>query len=352
MQVTPSNYPIADYCRQMQNSEIIVNREYQRSDGVWPKSARSYLIETVLLGYPIPKLSLSIKTDIKTRTTRKEIVDGQQRSTAIYDFYNDKFSISVGSRSIFAGKKFSQLDEEYQLNFINYKLGVDLFSAASDADIREVFRRMNSYTVPLNPAETRYATHQGVFKWFVSDLTKKYSQSLKDLGVFSEKLLVRMNDSTLFTEITKSLIDGIFSASDVQINKFYTSRDKQFPEKDDCENRIEKIFDYLFSLNELWNTALMKPYNFYSLTLAITHHLSPVAKFQTLYNLSRPTNFDRDTLIRNLQFLSFIQNEDSNTYPDYKEFIEACSSGTNRIVQRETRFKYYCKALDPETNFI
>ena len=155
-----------------------------------------------------------MKADIKTRTTRKEIVDSQQRSSAIFAYYNDKFPISTGSKSVFAGKKFSQLDENDQLNFINYKLGVDLFSAASDSDIREVFRRMYSYTVPLDPAETRYATHQGVFKWFISDITKRYSQTLKDLGVFSEKLLIRMNDSTIFTEISKSIVDGIFSASD------------------------------------------------------------------------------------------------------------------------------------------
>ena len=347
MQVTPSNYPVADYCRQMQNSEVIVNREYQRSDGVWPQSARSYLIETLLLGYPIPKLSLSVKTDIKTRTTKKEIVDGQQRSSAIYAFYNDEFSISTGSKSSFAGKKFSQLDETDQLNFINYKLGIDLFSAASDADIREVFRRMNSYTVPLNPSEKRYSTHQGLLKWFISDLTKKYSQTLKELGIFSEKLLIRMNDSTMFTEITKSLIDGIFSASDTQLNKFYADKDKKFPEADECELRIDTMFNQLVLWKELRSTSIMKPFNFYSLSLAIIHHLMPVNKLQKVYQIDRPTSFDRDNLIRNLQFLSFVQGENGNKHPDFKEFIDACSAGTNRLNQREKRFEFYCKALEP-----
>jgi hypothetical protein len=64
----------------MKSKDIIVNRSYQRSDKVWPPAARSYLVETVLLGYPIPKLSLHQRTDVKSRKVISEIVDGQQRS--------------------------------------------------------------------------------------------------------------------------------------------------------------------------------------------------------------------------------------------------------------------------------
>lgn len=352
IQVTPSNYTVADYCQQMKNLEIIVNREYQRSDEIWPQAARSYLIETLLLGYPIPKLSLSIKTDIRNRTTKKEIVDGQQRSMAIYSYYDDKFSISTGSKSNFAGKKFSQLEEVDQVNFINYKLSVDLFSTATDFDIREVFRRMNSYTVPLNPAEKRYATHQGAFKWFISDLTKKHSQTLKNLGIFSEKLLARMNDSTIFTEIIKSVADGIFSASDLTLNKFYASNDRGFPMADEYELRIDQVFSYLISLEELRSTAMMKPYNFYSLALAITHHLKPVDTLQKLYRINESTHFNRDLAVRNLGFLSFIQVQGGVEHIQFKKFIDACSSGTNRLLQRETRFQYYCDALNPTISFL
>lgn len=48
---------IADYCAAMDRSEIAPNPEYQRSDKVWPPAARSFLMETILLGYPIPRYS-------------------------------------------------------------------------------------------------------------------------------------------------------------------------------------------------------------------------------------------------------------------------------------------------------
>jgi hypothetical protein len=79
----PTNMTIAEYCASMDRKEVIVNKNYQRSDQVWPHAARSFLIESILLGFPIPKIYLHSKTDLKTRKTIKEIVDGQQRSRAI-----------------------------------------------------------------------------------------------------------------------------------------------------------------------------------------------------------------------------------------------------------------------------
>lgn len=190
MNVTPTGFTVAEYCQQMREKSIIVNHEYQRSDKVWPPAARSYLIETLLLGFPMPKLSLYQTVDLKTRRTKKEIVDGQQRSQTIFDFFEGTLRIS--GKGPFGGKTFGQLEEDEQLRFVNYSLNVDLFVNATPDEIRQVFRRMNSYTVPLNPQEKRHATHQGEFKWFIVELVERYAESFKRMGVFAERQLSRM----------------------------------------------------------------------------------------------------------------------------------------------------------------
>ncbi len=58
MHIVESQMPIADYCVALERKEIVVNPEYQRSDKVWPPVAWPFLIETILLGYPIPKFFL------------------------------------------------------------------------------------------------------------------------------------------------------------------------------------------------------------------------------------------------------------------------------------------------------
>lgn len=344
MQVTPSNFTIAEYCQQMVQSQIVVNRDYQRSGKVWPPAARSYLIETILLGYPLPKLSLYLKTDLRTRRTTKEIVDGQQRSQAIYRFYEDEYAISTKGR--FSGLKFSQLREEDKTAFLEYQLSVDLFVGATASEIREVFRRMNSYTVPLNSQEKRHAVFQGNYKWFMVEMTEKYAQSMKDVGVFSESQLTRMSDAILLSEVIAAIFDGIVSASDKRIDRLYERFDKSFPEGDEMTYRIDNIFDYVLSWRDIHKTITVKPYNFYSLALAITHRLSPVPSLQEQYLVPRPTVIESDYALPNLSVLAAAQE-----YPDEHKrlstFIEACSSGTNRINQRKTRFQHYCRALEP-----
>jgi hypothetical protein len=95
LDVTGTPFTIADYCAAMKRNAIKVNHDYQRTPSVWPPAAKSFLIETILLGYPMPKLSLYQRTDVKSRQTIKEIVDGQQRSVTILEFYEDKLRIRV-----------------------------------------------------------------------------------------------------------------------------------------------------------------------------------------------------------------------------------------------------------------
>lgn len=134
MNVTPTGFTVAEYRQQMREKSIIVNHEYQRSDKVWPPAARSCLIETLLLGFPMSKLSLYQTVDLRTRRTKKEIVDGQQRSQTILDFFEGKLRIS--GKGPFGGKTFGQLEEDEQLRFVNYAMTVDLFVNATPDEIR------------------------------------------------------------------------------------------------------------------------------------------------------------------------------------------------------------------------
>ena len=191
--------PVVDYCNAIKSGQIKINHNYQRSDKVWPLAARSFLIETMLLDFPIPKLLLSQHTNIKTRRSHKEIVDGQQRSSTILSYFDGAFRISQGSSTErLAGRKLADLEEADKKRFLDYPLAVDLLVAATAGEIRETFRRINSYTVPLNPEERRHALFQGAFKWFIYDLSKRFEESFLDVGLFNQKALVRMKDAKLF----------------------------------------------------------------------------------------------------------------------------------------------------------
>lgn len=345
---TPSHFTVADYCKGMKENQIVVNRDYQRSDKVWPQAARSYLVETILKGFPIPKLYLYQITDVKSRETHKEIVDGQQRSAAILDYYNDQFRISkLAENEDIRNKKYSDLDDEYQQTFLDYAIDVDLFVSATTAEVIEVFRRMNSYTVPLNPEEQRHACYQGKFKWFINDLADKLEAIFLETGVFKEKQLVRMGDNKLLTELCDSFLHGIRTTTKKILDSVYKRRDADFPEQDDYYQRLTTAFTIIRKMDALHGTALMKPHMVYSLAQAITHSLKPVKKFGKLCKSAKVKQLDTRLALPNLTALAQAAEQDE-AKGRFADFIEASTEKTNTRETRSIRFKWFCRALTVE----
>jgi hypothetical protein len=343
MQVTPSTFTVAQYCRAFEAKEIVVNKEYQRGR-VWPPAARSYLIDTLLSGYPIPKMSLYQKTDLRTRQTVNEIVDGQQRSATIYDFFSNNLRLSA--RSSWGGQRYGDLDEDEQQRFLAYQLSVDLFVAATASDIRQVFRRMNSYTVPLNKQEQRHAIYQGDFKWFIVEMAELYSQALRDTGVFSERNLARMDDAKLLTDICFTLAEGVKSQSEKSLDDFYAKGETTYDMEAEMRLRLEQIFSLILAWRDLHNGPLMRSYQFYTLALAITHCLQPVDALQAVYEIDGPVTIDDAYALPNLTLLAeALGNPEAE--PDLDGFVQASAAATIRIGPRTARFRWFCEALQP-----
>ena len=133
----------------------------------------------MLRGFPIPKLTLHQKTDLRSKKTLNYVVDGQQRTNAIMDFYNNRLRLS---RTLefeeVRGKRYENLEEEFQNDFLSYPLQFDQFTGVDEDIVREYFRRINSFTAPLNPEERRDADFQGHMKWFILGLTERHSNTL------------------------------------------------------------------------------------------------------------------------------------------------------------------------------
>jgi hypothetical protein len=342
MQVLSTSFTVTEYCDQMKAGSIIVNREYQRSPKVWPPSARSYLIDTILSGYPMPKLALYQKTDLKSRKTIKEIVDGQQRSQTILDFYQDTLRLS--GKGDFSGNKYSTLDPEVQKRFLEYSIGVDLFVGATEPEIRQAFRRINSYTVPLNPQEKRHATFQGALKWFIVNISERYSQALKEMGVFNERQLSRMSDAALLTDIVYTIDRGIESASEQKLDGYYKAYDEEFD--DVLHGRfVDGAFGHVMRWKDIHRGPLMTAYNFYSLILAIVHVTQgPIDTLTNHYQLEAPMSISDDNVLPNLGLLAAAL-ESPQDAGALAPFHAAGEKATNRVTQRIDRFTWFCRAL-------
>lgn len=238
---------ILDYCNDFRCGKIRVDTNYQRSDQVWPDAAKKYLIESIILGYPVPKFFLHQKIDVKSKSSVKYVVDGQQRSRAIVDFMENLFSTAIReNRPDISNRKFDTLPEEFQNAFLSYSLPIDLFVTANSEEIIETFRRINSYTVPLNNEEKRHAYHQGKMKWFIHELAISYSEQLKRIGVFTDKNLTRMLDYRFYSEIVMFfIVDDVVTPKATKIDKIYSAYDKDFPAQGELSQRFNRAFSVI-----------------------------------------------------------------------------------------------------------
>jgi uncharacterized protein DUF262 len=343
IRTTPNNMTIADYSEQLKNRQITINHNYQRSDKVWPISAKSNLIDTILMGYPVPKIILSQTTDLDTRKTRKEVVDGQQRTAAITEFLDNRYALSRGE---YAGQRFDNLDDTAKRTFLDYPLSADVFTSATEEEIREVFRRINSYQVPLNREETRHATHQGEFKWFIKDMGTRYATSFVKIGIMVERQISRMADLELLTELVHAIKYGIKTANPSALDAIYTTNDKNFPDKEQVEEQLAFGLGEIINLADIHNTKLVSRPNVYSLVAALVAVKFPQSPLRIDLEASdRGSAFtDRANILTNLTALADAIEDDS-AEPPLNEFVSAARQGTNTEKNRKTRFKWFHQAL-------
>jgi hypothetical protein len=267
---------------------------------------------------------------------------------AILDFFDDRLKISkLAENEDTRNKKYSDLSEDSQQVFLEYAIDVDLFVSATPAEVVEVFRRMNSYTVPLNPEEQRHASYQGKFKWFINDLADKLEAIFLETGVFKEKQLVRMADNKLLTELCDSFLNGIRTTNKAILDSLYKKRDSAFSEKDDFYGRLTATFTLIRQMEAIHESTLMKPYMVYSLAQAITHCVKPVPKLNPQFRSPKLKSAEVGAAVANLSALAQAAEQDE---PEGKfaEFIKASNEKTNTRENRIARFKWFCKALTSE----
>jgi uncharacterized protein with ParB-like and HNH nuclease domain len=81
-QTLRTQYRVVDFVSWQRAGGLELNPNFQRRP-VWKKGAKSYLIDTILRGLPIPIIFLrDLRADLKTFKAKLYVVDGQQRIAA------------------------------------------------------------------------------------------------------------------------------------------------------------------------------------------------------------------------------------------------------------------------------
>ncbi|MDM8550419.1 DUF262 domain-containing protein [Desulfobacterales bacterium HSG2] len=234
---------------------INIAPEYQRHF-VWKGERQSALIESLLLGIPIPSLFMATNKDASW-----DVVDGVQRLTTLLNFIgNEKDLKETGIN--FKPLRLSKLEKLDAMNGIVYEdlpksmqimlktrsLRITVLNDRSDFNVRyDLFERLNTGGVILHPQEIRNCVFLGKFNDFIKDLSRdknfravvKMTETAERTGSY-EELVLRFFACYEDRENYVSSVKGF-------LNDFMEKKTKSFKNK----GHFRKLFNDTFKcLNE------------------------------------------------------------------------------------------------------
>jgi uncharacterized protein with ParB-like and HNH nuclease domain len=253
-----TQYKVADFVTWQREGALKLNPNFQRRP-VWKKGAKSYLIDTIVKGLPVPIIFLrDLKSDLKTYKAKREVVDGQQRIRTILSFVDpplvksftdfdarrDEFVINSAHNAKLGGKSFADLDIEDKRKILDYQFSVHTFPATTDdREILQIFARMNATGVKLNAQELRNAEFYGQFKTLAYSLAEEQLTRWQKWEIFNPSQIARMNEVELVSEFMLLITNGVMEKSNATISKFYKRYDDKFTGSKEVAKRIRKVFD-------------------------------------------------------------------------------------------------------------
>lgn len=163
--------------------------DYQR-DFVWSEKRQSRLIESLILGFPIPYIfTADVLSEDPDLDGRIEIVDGSQRVRTIHAFIHNKLTLQdLKSLSALNGFNFQDLPLSRQRRFLRIPVRViELSSKCNEETRRDLFERINSGSDVLKDMEVRKGSELGSSSLY-TEVIKPCSaiELFKDLAPLSQ----------------------------------------------------------------------------------------------------------------------------------------------------------------------
>lgn len=324
-------------------SQLVLNPKFQRR-AVWTPQSKSYLINTIILGLPMPIFFLRQKTDPQSMRTIREVVDGQQRLRAIFDFIDNGFPLRKAQNEQYGGKYFSELPDEVRTDILDYELTVNVLVDLDDKDVLDIFARLNSYGVRLNTQELINAKYFGYFKQLVYSLGFTFTKFWENNKLFTSANIMRMKEAEFVSELLVLMLDGIQDAK--AIEKYYKQYDESFDNRKELEQRFCETMDYIANLydGDFSNTSYTSTPLFYGLFAAIYHLNYGVKDFDFP---RRPiTSADNAKLRSALDEIEEVLHKSENLSAEEQKFIISCKKSTGHRINKVTRCNYIIQVIN------
>ena len=237
----PITYDILSYGADPE-VEALVNRlkkgdifipSFQR-EYVWSIAQASRLVESLLLGLPVPGVFMAQDDD-----NRQLVIDGQQRLRSLQFFYEGVFDPKEGKRNRkfaltgvqerFEGKTYEELDPRdrarLDTSIIHATVIKQMSPSNDDTSLFHVFERLNTGGSKLSDQEIRVALFNGPFLDFIAE-----ENDFQVWRAMYGPKSPRLKDQELIIRFLALYLDGATYVKPMKefINRFCGSHQKDF----------------------------------------------------------------------------------------------------------------------------
>ncbi|MDR1050995.1 MAG: DUF262 domain-containing protein [Deltaproteobacteria bacterium] len=234
------DYAIDFLVTQFKKGEFFINSDYQRKF-VWDNQRKCRFIESILLGYPIPFMFFSDNDD-----GRCDIVDGAQRTSTLEEFLNNDL-VLTDLKKLFElnSLTFDCLPLPIQRKFNKTTLRIIVLEEGTSLDVRqEIFNRINTSGLSLNPTETRRGALRGEFMEFMEECSKNLL--FQQLCPMSELTKARHEDIELITRFFAYVNDyKLFEHNVSEFLDSYVKRNKNQFNKKTFEEEFNAMLNFV-----------------------------------------------------------------------------------------------------------
>lgn len=331
----------------VKNGKIDFNHIIQRSY-VWERSRKSSLIESMIIGYPIPAVFAKRIDDGsgKRGSNIYCIMDGKQRLSTVKEFLNDEFALSkLPPMTYFntemneectidiSGMKFSELPDGLKDYLNTVTFSVVYFDNLTKEEERELFKRLNQGKPLSTKARTLASSRDieglldiGSHKLFDEMLTEK-SRQAKNQAVIVMKAWSMLNCDVENISFASKSFNPLIEETEIS--------DKEKLELIEVFDFIVEVHDELISNQE--KDVAKKLYT-------ETHLVSLIPYLKNAMDSGIREGMIAEWLI------NFFKTE--NDSKEYTSYLEACTGGVARnasvVARHESLGKSYSKFFKTE----
>lgn len=352
---------ISDIVQWNEKNELELSPKYQRNN-VWNEKAKAYLIDTIVRGLPIPPIFLRQKVDINTKTTYREIIDGQQRVRAILEYVvSENFAIKKSHNKVYGGCKYSDLDDEVKESILEYEVLAEVVTEKDESVVYDMFARLNSNNMVLNHQEIRNSKYWGEFKVLVYSLASEYRDFFLKQKLFSDNDCSRMRDCELISSMIIVMLKGIVGETPKSIDNVYREYDKSFFQGEEVEMKITNVMKVIQIIYEYLNGnagCFVNKNYFFTLYAVLVNQMYGIPEC----DLKRNPDFSSKAIENNLlklekRITAFILDYNTNIddkdnvyglYAEYNEFAKNHKSRTTSKAERYSRIRFLNREIGRE----